>query len=218
VHFPDTPLWFPDVHNGIFGAPLVVHVIHRSERVALGDSTVRPDDEPILEEAFARWARRLGEPLPYLEVVDGKLLNHHLREGVDLVAAPHREAVGGGFERWEAGRGWLLAGAGELELVATGPTLRIALAPDATAGAAAPGPAAVEVTVVDDAIGFSVAAGRVELAGGPVVAELDAGRFLRTLGNGRPVRVRLEVRGGETPGPGGASHPKVWAQSALFHW
>ncbi len=191
---PDAPLWFPDVHNGYLGTAVVLEVIARGGgRMRLGSGQVGARDAAVLNPVLEAWAREIGEPLPYLAIdASGRLTDAHIVRFADFRSGAQDVAVVSGFYPWEGTFRWMEK-RGELRVTLLSPRLVFDLAAPVTElRRAGVGDVAVEVTVVDEAIGWAVTLGTLRVArDGPQLYRLDATPFLGRLGNGRPVHLVL---------------------------
>ena len=160
-------LWFSDVHNGHIDPGVLTHV--------LGSSRVRVTPDRIDDETAARLnpmldalARHAGDPVSFIRVVDGHLVNTRFVPAADLR------------------HGLITRGRGEL---------KFNMAPSGvylTLESATPLPSRVRVTLIDDSSGFVYPLGAVDVAaGGPREFQLPS-KIARQLGHGRVVRLVLE--------------------------
>lgn len=208
---PDAALWFPDVHNGQITTRTLLHVIARGSepRLRLGGPAVAARDARVLDRVFDEWAREIGAPLPYLSIVDGRLTDAHVIRFADFRTGPQAAAVVSGFFPWEGTSRWM-GKRGELRLTLTSPSLvfYLAVPPEALgSGALASGPLGsgprgsgpgerpirVQVTAVDEAIGWAAPLGTLAVERPDLqLYRLDATPFLSRLGNGRAVHLVLE--------------------------
>jgi hypothetical protein len=144
---------------------------------------------PILEA----WAREIGEPLPYLSIEDGRLVDAHVIRFADFRVGPQDRAVVSGFYAWEGTSRWM-GRRGELRLTLALPSLvfYLAVPREALQAESGPRPIAVEVTAVDEGIGWSTVLGTIRVdREGLQLYRLDATPFMSRLGNGRIVHLVL---------------------------
>lgn len=222
LQVPDAALWFPDVHNGYIGTPVLVHAIARGGgRLRLGPDHVEPRDARLLRPALIAWAREIGEPLPYLSIDEsGRLTDAHVVRNADFRHGPGDHAVVRGFFPWEGTARWMGA-SGELRLTLACTSLTFLLAAPVDelrrAGILEP---VVRVQVTDEATGWSTGLGTVRVTQpGAQTYRLDAAPFNGRLGNGRVVHLRLEADrtwrpAGVIPGSGDTRDLSVMVLSA----
>src|SRR5262249_20031160 len=107
--FPDTNLFFPDIHNGRLSSRFLVFVAHRGDMPGgrLGGTSVGSRDEGILNPLLKRWAGQVGEPLPFIEIQNGELFNARETSDVDFRGQPSSPMVVGGFYEWEGASRWM---------------------------------------------------------------------------------------------------------------
>lgn len=195
LSFPDGNLWFHDVHNGRISARLLLHGIGSGEpRLRLAPEPVSERDARILNNVFTAWAPAVGEPLPYLVIEGGRLVDAHSIRFADFRKGPADPAMVSGFYGWEDSYRWM-GGRGELRLTLTCRQLNFHLgtAEPALRGSSGPRPLDVRVTAVDEATGWSAVLGTIHVdQPGPLPYALDAFPFLSRLGAGRNVHLVLE--------------------------
>jgi hypothetical protein len=196
LEIPDTDLWFPDVHNGRVSTRALLYVIARgpSPRLRLGRATVGERDARRLNPVLTAWAQEIGEPLPYLSIEGGRLVDAHVIRIADFRLGPQDRAVVSGFYSWEGTSRWM-ARRGELRLVLMSSSLvfHLAVPREALQGTSGLRPIAVGVTAVDEALGWSAPLGTLRVdREGLQLYRLDATPFLRRLGNGRIAHLVLE--------------------------
>jgi hypothetical protein len=189
---PDTSLWFPDVHNGHLTTRVLLQVIGGGSepRLRLGGPVVSERDARLLNPVLAAWGREIGEPLPYLSIAGGRLVDAHVIRLADFRAGPQDAAVVSGFYAWEGKSRWM-SGRGELRLTMVSTRLQFMVAvPQEVLQA---GPIRVRVTAKDEALGWSADLGTLDVAGeGIQVLSLPATPFLSRLGAGRIVHLVLQ--------------------------
>jgi hypothetical protein len=197
LHFPDTAIWFPEVHNGRVSTRLLLFVIDRARPASLqlGSSSISAEDERLLNPALSAWAGDVGESLPYLSIRNGALVNARESGMADFRTNAGDEAVVGGFYAWEGSSRWM-GRRGDLRLVMTSPRLTLLLAaPMKAIRATHPDWKSldVRVTLVDEITGFTVPAGAVSVADeGVQPYRLEAPGFLNRVGNARRVHLVIE--------------------------
>jgi hypothetical protein len=164
-------------------------------RLRLGGPRVSDRDARLLNPLLTAWAREIGEPLPYLSITDGRLADAHVISFADFRTGPHPEAVVSGLYSWEGTYRWM-GPRGELRLTLLSPGLIFYVAaPTEILRRTDPRLAAikVEVAAVDEALGFSVPLGAIQVAGeGVQIQRLDATPFLSRIGAGRVVHLVLQ--------------------------
>ena len=197
LEIPDTSLWFPDVHNGHLTTRTLLYAIAGGPGpgLRLGGPQIGERDAALLNPILEAWARETGESLPYLSIAGGRLVDAHVIRFADFRLGPYDGAVVSGFYPWEGEQRWM-SRRGELRLTLTSPNLifvlslpeRVVQRPGAEADEIR-----VDVTAVDEAIGWSVGLGTLHVTGGSSQRlRLDATPFLRRLGAGRIVHLLLE--------------------------
>ena len=197
VRFPDSAIWFPDVHNGRLSTRLLLHVANRDPdpRLVLGGPAVAAEDARVINPALAAWAADIGEPLPYLSIENGALVNTRESGMADFRTRSGDENVASGFHGWEGSSRWMRS-RGALRLVMTSPRLTFLLAaPMSSIRRVHPDWESIDVTVTvrDEATGYSAPAGVVRIAGDGVREyRLDAPQIPSRLGNARRVQLVLE--------------------------
>jgi hypothetical protein len=197
IHFPDSSIWFPDVHNGRLSTRLLLAVVNRHPvpGLRLGGPTVGPEDARLLKPALEAWARDIGESLPYLSIESGSLVNARETSVANFRSQASEQSVVSGLYPWEGSSRWM-GPRGELRLVMTSPRLVLLLEspmtairrvhPDWTS-------VAVRVTLVDEATGYQFPAGVVQVSeDGLQTYRLESADLPRRLGNGRRVHLVLE--------------------------
>lgn len=197
LEIPDTDLWFPNVHNGRISTRTLLYAIGRGPGpgLRLGGPTVGERDARRLNPVLAAWAREIGEPLPYLSVVQGRLVDAHVIRLADFRTGPQERAVVSGFYGWEGTSRWM-GGSGELRLTLAlstpGLVFHFAVPPEALHDGAAARPITIDVSAVDEAARWSTPLGTIRVEQeGLQVYRLDATAFLSRLGNGRIVHLLL---------------------------
>jgi hypothetical protein len=193
IELPDTDLWFPDVHNGRLSTRTILYVLAGGPEpgLRLGGPTVSERNARLLNPILDAWAREIGEPLPYLAIAGGRLVDAHVLRMADFRLGPQDRAVVSGFYAWEGTSRWM-GRRGELRLTLTSPSLVFYLAAprEPLQGGTGPRPIAVDVTAVDEAIGWSTPLGTIRVdREGLQLYRLDATPFLGRLGNGRIVHL-----------------------------
>jgi dolichol-phosphate mannosyltransferase len=191
---PDTNLWFPDVHNGRVSMRLFLYGIRRGiPGVRLGETTVSPRDERLLNPVLARWATEIGEPAPYLSISRGRLVNARMLSLVDFRVGAEDLAVVTGFYAWEGDSRWMGERAElRLQLTCRNPGF-VLTAPLSLISRRLPGkPLELRVTAVDEDSGKSADLGSLRLSGdGVAVYSLDTAPLLHQVGAGRMTRLIL---------------------------
>jgi hypothetical protein len=197
IHFPDSNIWFPDVHNGRISTRLLLAVInrHSTPRLQLGGPTVGPEDARLLNPVLEAWARGIGEPLPYLSIESGSLVNARETGMANFRNDACEQTVISGFSPWEGSSRWM-GPRGELRLVMTSPRLVLLFASPMTAiRRVHPDWTSIDVrvTVVDEGAGYTFPAGIVRVSqDGIQTYRLESWDLPRRLGYGRRVHLVLE--------------------------
>jgi len=108
IELPRQTVWFSDLHNGQLRTSVLTDVLCRGcERLRLGSGrTVDAATETRLNTVLDQWARETGEPLPFLRVVEGRLVNTRLVWRVDFAQAAFERHVSG-FEPWQSPYRWM---------------------------------------------------------------------------------------------------------------
>lgn len=196
LEFPDNNLWLPEIHNGHLTASFLLHVLGDGHpRLRLGGESVDARNARLLNPVLEAWAREEKEPLPYLSIVKGRLVNARMVSMVDFRTGPLPQAVVSGFFDWEGSSRWL-GQRGELLLTLTGSGLAFDLAaPMDSLRRVYPEwqTLKVSVAVADEATGLTVPLGTIEIAGEGIQRyRLDATPFQARFGAGRLVRLVLQ--------------------------
>jgi hypothetical protein len=162
------------------------------ERLRLGGAEAR--DAAVLNPILDQWAAAIGEPVPYLRVVDGRLDNARRVTLVDFRQAGFDAQVASGFYDWEQGYRWL-GSEGVLRLTLEPYRLHLLLAAPISAlharGLAAGG-IGVAVSATDLVTGMRMPLGECRVArDGLEHCSLDLTPFLARVGNGRAANVTL---------------------------
>jgi hypothetical protein len=198
LRVPDGRIWFPDVHNGQLSTRLLVGIVTDGAggRLALGMPTVGERDAGLLQPVLEEWARAIGQPLPYLSIVEGTLHDAHVVDRVDFRAAPHDGAVVSGFHGWEGSSRWMGRQAElRMTVTCTGLSLVLAAPVEALQRRGVPAPV-VAVSVEDEATGLAADLGVIQVTSAePVVYPLSLGPFNSRFGLGRNVRLVLRASG-----------------------
>ena len=208
LEVPDTGIYFPDVHNHRLSTRLLVHVSsrHRTPRLRLGTYRVSSGDEATLNPALERWARSVGERIPYLSVAGGELLDAHDTGAVRYYVNAGTQGTLSGFSEWEGVSRWMGL-RGELGLVASGNRLRLMLTapvPEIRAWNPTWTSIPVTVSVMPSEGGTTQRLGVIDLTDGTVpVRTLPIPPGLAAAMEGHLVRVVLEA-------------PRVWKPSDVF--
>lgn len=196
--FPDSDLHFPDVHNGLVSAPLLLFGVGRGRTgVELARGPVGERDARILNPALAAWAVSIGEPLPYLSIAGGRLVDAHLHSMVDFRREPGDAMVVSGFFPWEGGYRWM-SGRGVLRLTTEGHQILLVLAaPVRQIAHRFPErpPILVRVSLTDEMTGITVPIGTIAVGpeDGDAVHVVDCRAFSGSFGNGRLVLLVLDA-------------------------
>jgi hypothetical protein len=198
LRFPDSDLHFPDVHNGRVSAALLLFGAGRGKTgVELAAGPVGERDERVFNPVLRRWAETAGEPLPFLSIAGGRLLDAHYQVMADFRRDAGEAMVVSGFYAWQNASRWMMR-RGVLRLTADGPwiVLRVG-APAREIAHRHPErpPLSVNVSVTDRATGINIPIGKVAIGPGDDdgLHALDGGAFLRTFGAGRSVLLVLEA-------------------------
>jgi hypothetical protein len=91
IDIPRQTLWFADLHNGKLRTEILTAIIcgnGRCPRVRLGGETVDAATAARLNPILDRWAHESGERVPFIRVVDGRLLNTRVQWHIDSVNKP----------------------------------------------------------------------------------------------------------------------------------
>jgi len=197
--FPESDLHYPDVHNGRISAALVLLGVGRGRTgVELVHGPVGERDARLLNPVLAAWARSVGEPLPYLSIAGGHLVDAHVHGMVDFRGDPGETMVVSGFypwegtARWMGERGVLRLTAGErhqLTLILGAPAPQIARRyPERP-------PIRVRVSLTDEITGGTVPIGTITVGPGEAEAVhvVDCTAFFNAFGNGRLVQLVLDA-------------------------
>lgn len=192
---PNQAIWFSDVHNGHLYTPVLTDLLCRGcDRLRLGGEKVDAATAARLNLVLDQWARSSGEPLPFLRVVNGRVINTRLRRRVDFSQGPYADRGLRGFYEWQKPYRWM-GKRGEMEIT-IGPF-------DLTLTLAAPiaelrrrfgwSSLSVRATLVDVETGLIVPIGSVKLAqDGAQSFSLPITPFRSVFGNGRTARLVLE--------------------------
>jgi hypothetical protein len=197
IHFPDSAIWFPDVHNGRLSTRLLLAVVNRHPLpgLQLGGPTVSPEDARLLKPVLETWARDIRESLPYLSIESGSLVNARESATANFRDRASDQRVVSGFYPWEGSSRWM-GPRGELQLVMTSPRLVLLLESPMTAiRRLHPDWKSIDVrvTLVDEATGQLFPAGVVRVSeDGLQTYRLEVADLPRRLGNGRRVHLVLE--------------------------
>jgi hypothetical protein len=193
LRFPDTALWFPDVHNGKVSSSLLLYGIGRGiPELRLGGTKVDSRDERLLNPVLDRWALQIREAVPYLSIVNGSVVDAHLHNVADFREDARDQFVASGFYGREGSGRWM-GPRGELRLTMTSRQLSLSLAaPVDLLRRRVPGLRGIELEVacVDEMTGITISLGTIAVTGSQIEAHtLDASPFLRGFGAGRKVRL-----------------------------
>jgi hypothetical protein len=198
LRFPDSDFYFPDVHNGHISAALLLLGIGGGKTgVELASGPVGERDARLLNPALAGWARTIGEPLPYLSIAGGRLVDAHRHVMADF----HRDAgeamVVSGFYAWEGTYRWMQQH-GALELTAAAPVVVLWLsAPAREIARRYPErpPISVRLSITDQTTQINVPIATVTVGPGDEESEhsVDCRAYLRVFGAGRHVLLVLDA-------------------------
>jgi len=199
LRFPDSDLHFPDVHNGRVSAALLLLGVGRGRTgVELAGGPVGERDARLLNPVLVAWARSIGEPLPYLSIAGGRLVDAHLHSLADFGRGPGDAMIVSGFYAWEGTHRWM-SEHGVLRLT-TSEVPRILLRLGAPARQIArrfPGrpPILVRISLTDEMTGIATPIGTITVGPGEgdAVHVIDADAFSRRFGNGRQVLLMLDA-------------------------
>jgi hypothetical protein len=124
IAFPDSSIVYNDVHNGHLTTRVLLFVARRRPPagLVLGGRRVDARDENFLNPILERWAQDIGEPVPYLMVRNGLLVNAREKHCADFRADACENAVHVGLYPWEGTFRWMGA-EGELRLTMSAPRL-----------------------------------------------------------------------------------------------
>lgn len=192
LQVPDATIWLPEVHNGHLNLRTILHAVGGGpgERLRLVEGPVSERDAEILNPVLEAWATEVGEPLPYLSIRDGELVDAHTIAFVDFRREEHAKETLSGFHSWEGTYRWMRK-KGEIGLVLRCREVAFVLA--TSPEALQEGPLEVQVTVVDEQTRFAAPIGKIRMKKPePRNYPLDALPFLVRLGAGRRVRLTLE--------------------------
>jgi hypothetical protein len=208
LHFPDSGIWFPDVHNGTISARLILFGIDRSRPrlLQLGASSVSSEDEQLLNPILDGWARDCGEAIPYVSIQNGVLVNERERTTADFRAQASDNVVITGFYSWESFGRWMMR-RGELQLVMGSSRLSLLLAaPMSALRKSHPDwqTLDIRVTLLDENTASTFPLGTIRIKDDGVHEyQIDASVFTKRLGNARRVRLVMDSR-------------EVWRPAEIF--
>jgi hypothetical protein len=197
LRFPDSDLHFPDVHNGRISAALLLYGVGRGRTgVELARGPVGERDARLLDPVLAAWATSIGEPLPYLSIAGGRLVDAHRHVMADFRRESGEAMVVSGFYPWEGAYRWM-GRRGVLRLT-TSEVPRLVLRLGAPARQIARRfperrPILVNVSLTDQMTGIEVPIATLSI--GPDEGDsdhvVDCGAFFRRFGNGRRILLVL---------------------------
>jgi hypothetical protein len=169
ISFPDSSIAYNDVHNGHLTTRVLLFAARptRATRLALGGRRVSARDEAFLNPILEGWARDIGEPVPYLMVQNGLLVNARDRACADFRADACERTAHLGLYPWEGTFRWMGAQA-ELQLTLSSSRVLIeASAPWSAIHARFPDWRAltINVTLEDPVSGRSEELGSLEISG-----------------------------------------------------
>jgi hypothetical protein len=195
MEIPNQDLWFSDLHNGRMStAVLTALLCTHCERLHLGERTVNAAEGARLDAVLDRWARESGAPVPFLRVVDGRIVNTGLQWGVDFAKGDYADRGTVGFCAWERPYRWM-GKRGELRLT-IGPrdlTLRMAAPISELRRRFGWGSLFVRATLIDAETGLAFPIGTAVLTGDGVRSfSLPTTPMRQALGSGRTARLLLE--------------------------
>ncbi|HXO28793.1 MAG TPA: hypothetical protein VOA80_15695 [Thermoanaerobaculia bacterium] len=196
--FPDADLHFPDVHNGYVSAALLLCGVGRGRTgVELARGPVGERDARILNPALAAWAVSIGEPLPYLSIAGGRLVDAHLHTLADFRREPGDATIVSGFYPWEGAYRWM-GQRGVLRLTTAGHQVLLILGAPARQIAQrfpARPPILVRVSLTDEMTRIAVPIGTITVGPeeGDAVHVVDSRAFGSRFGNGRRVLLVLDA-------------------------
>jgi len=102
IEIPDNTILFPGMYDHI-ATSVLTNVLSDGKRLRLGSTHV---DERRLNPLLDAWAREIGEPVPFLHVVDGRLVNEHIPTIIDFSKGSFDDWVSG-LRDWEKPYRWL---------------------------------------------------------------------------------------------------------------
>ncbi|MBK5260441.1 MAG: hypothetical protein JJE51_12690 [Thermoanaerobaculia bacterium] len=108
IEIPRQLIWLPDLHNGKLRTSVLTHVLCRQcEGLRLGSGTVDAPTAARLNAVLDSWARSSGEPLPFLRVVKGRLVNTRMQWRVDFSEGDFAHRGVSGFYDWVKPYRWM---------------------------------------------------------------------------------------------------------------
>lgn len=169
ISFPDSSIAYADVHNGHLTTRVLLFAARptHAPRLVLGGRRVGPRDEGFLNPTLESWAREIGEPVPYLMIRNGLLVNARDRACADFRAEACENAAHLGLYPWEGTFRWMGAEA-ELRLTMSSSRVLIdASAPWSAVHARFPDWRALAITAAleDPVSGRSAELGNMEISG-----------------------------------------------------
>jgi hypothetical protein len=160
IEIPHDRLWCAGLSDRVDSAVLT-NVLSDGKRLRLGGAHV---DEQRLNPLFDEWAREIGEAVPFVRVIDGRLINTHYPTTVDFSKEPSDGSIIG-FRDWERPFRWM-GRRGELFVMLASSDLELRLAaPVSDLRRAHPAWTSipVHVSLVDTETGFVAPLGVIEI-------------------------------------------------------
>jgi hypothetical protein len=197
--FPDSDLHFPDVHNGRVSAALLLYGVGRGRTgVELARGPVGERDAGLLNPVLAAWAGSIGEPLPFLSIAGGRLVDAHMHGMADFRRESGEAMIVSGFYPWEGAYRWM-GPRGVLRLTTTAtPQIILRLgAPVRQIARRDPGrpPLRVHLSLIDQMTGIAVPIETIAVGPEEDDAEhvVGYGAFAARFGSGRRVLLVLDA-------------------------
>ena len=181
IAIPGNIFFFEDLHSH-FDPAVLTHLLSDGKRIRLGG----PIDATRLNAQLDAWARDGGEPVPFLRVVHGHLVNLRFTTTVDFSVASFDWLVASGFGEWQKPYRWMTR-RGELDVMLAPGPITVRLAAPVT-------PARVRITLVDEAWGgYTAPLGTIEITEpGVHTYRIPENVVISKVGLGRLVRIVLE--------------------------
>lgn len=107
IEIPRQLLWFPDLHNGRLSSDVLTEILCRGcTHLHLGTKPLDAAATARLNVLLEQWARDAGEPLPFLRVVNGRIVNERVQWRVDFAEGDCASRVSG-FHEWRKPYRWM---------------------------------------------------------------------------------------------------------------